>query len=379
MYKRLPFLIIFTAFFYIFQACSLENNTNNPKTLPDITVLGRDVNSVFQVNILQGTSIANFNLTQTLGVPVNSRLMDLHNFDTTFGYYFSPPNNDNYTVWDKNINTDRGLVYNNFCNETALETPYFPQVSDNYITVFTAELVSTGNRVLNLRIYDKTLDLCFKTSIGITDQFQQPTRLIAGNSILTYHFDNGGQTVITKLSLATGAIEGQLTFDTSGAATTRDGSLYFYPSSGEVSQMEYNLETLQFVRSSNFNTPPFLGEGLFKTAAFNIGILIDRNYIQPFQFTTFPALLDQDTGEISKLADLGVISTNLISDLETDLAVETSQFYTVDLDKNVMIGSYILFNFDVSIIQYGVYYADFSGAILGTFPIDFNADKIIIH
>ena len=372
--------LILLAIAYFLFSCNVSDDLNSDaKILVDITVLGRNNNSVLQADINRNLNITNFNLTETLGINPNSQLMDVHNYENIIGYYFSPPFDDSYSVWEKTISTNQGVIYNEFCNETTIETPYFPQVSEDYLTVFTAELVSTGNRVLNLRIYNKALDFCSKTSIGIADEFQQLTRLIIENKILTYHFNNQGETVITKMSLETGAIEGQLTFTTSGAATVRNNTLYFYPSSGSDSQISYDLNTFQFLESSSFGTIPISNRGLFKTEWIDNSILIDRNYIQPAEFTMFPALLNQDSGDITMLADLGTTSSNLISYLNSDLAIQMSQSYTVDIDKNIIVGSYTLFNFDVTIIEYGVYFAYFSGEILGTVPIDFSAEKIIIR
>jgi len=363
-----------------FFSCSQNDDTDPQIRIPvNITILGTDLNSIFQANIDAGTNVTTYDLTETLGVDPNGILMDLHNYENTFGLYFPPPFVGDYTVWEKNVNTNEGIVYTDFCIESTIETAYFPQVSDDYITVFTAELVSTGNRILNLRIYNKASGFCTKTSIGVSDRFQQLTRLIVGNSILTYHFNVQGQTVITKISLDTSAIEGQLTFENAGAATVRGDKLYFYPSSGDIRQISYDLATLQMIEPSNFSVNPFLGTGLFKTESRGNSIVIDGNYIQPNEFPTFPALLDQETGDISQLADLSIINAGLNSYLDSDLAIDVSEDYTVDLNNDILIGSFILFNANVTIVAYGVYYASFSGEILGTAPIDFAASKIIIR
>ncbi|MBT8304262.1 MAG: hypothetical protein KJP09_07310, partial [Bacteroidia bacterium] len=222
--NRFPsFLFILYISSCLFFACSEIDDGENEANIPvDVTVLGRNSNSVFQVDIVEGTTTTYSNLTESLGVPFNGRLMDLNNYESLLGYHFPNLVDNGYTVWEKNIDTSIGTVYNGFCNETSIETPYFPQVAEDYITVFTAELISTGNRMLNLRIFNKDLDLCSKTSIGIADQFQLLTRLIVDDKILTYHFDSLGQAIITKIDLNTGAVEGQLTFDSGGAATVRN-------------------------------------------------------------------------------------------------------------------------------------------------------------
>lgn len=357
----------------------MDDGDNEANIPVNVTVLGRNSNSVIQANIDEGTTTTYSNLTESLGVPFNGRLMALNNYESLFGYHFPNLVDNGYTVWEKNIDTDVGTIYNGFCNETSIETPYFPQVANDYITVFTAELISTGNRMLNLRIFNKDLDLCSKTSIGIADQFQQLSRLMVEDKILTYHFNSLGQAIITKIDLITGAIEGQLTFESGGAATVMESKLYFYPSSGESSQVTYDFATFQLIETITFPIDPFLGTGLFKAQYLDNSILIDRNYVQPAMFSTFPALLDQDTGDILRLTDLGFINSNLISFLDSDLAIETSQTYTVDLDNFILVGSFILFNFDLTIIEYGIYYAKFDGTILGAVPIDFRADKVIIR
>ena len=343
MHKGISLFIFLTTCIIYFFSCSQNDDSIPQSQVPvNITVLGTDLSSILQTNIDEGTSVTTFDLTNDLGVNPNSILMDLHNYENTFGLYFPPPFVADYTVWEKNVHTNEGIVYNDFCVESTIETAYFPQVSDDYITVFTAELISTGNRILNLRIYNKTLGFCTKTSIGVSDQFQQLSRLIAGNSILTYHFNDQGQTVITKISLNTSAVEGQLTFETEGAATVRGDKLYFYPISGDIRQISYDLSTLQLIGPASFSINPFLGTGLFKTESQGNSILIDGNYNQPFEFATFPALLDQETGDISQLADLAEINMGLIAYLDSDLAIDVSQDYTVDLDNNILIGSFIL-------------------------------------
>lgn len=379
LYNLNGYLILLATTCFLFSCNISDDSNNDAHSLVDVTVLGKNNSSVLQTDINKDLSVTSYNLSATLGIHPNSQLMDVRNFENIFGYYFSPPFEDNYTVWEKTINTNQGTIYNEFCNETTIETPYFPKVSEDYITVFTAELVSTGNRVINLRIYNKALGFCSKTSIGIADEFQQLSRLIVENKILTYYFNNQGETIITKMSLETGAIEGQLTFETSGAATVRNNTLYFYPSSGNESQISYDLNTFQFLESSSFGINPISRRGLFKTEWIDNSILIDRNYIQPSEFIMFPALLNQDSGEITMLADLGTTSSNLISYLNSDLAVQMSQSYAVDIEKNIIVGSYTLFNFDATIIKYGIYFAYFSGEILETVPIDFSADKIIIR
>jgi hypothetical protein len=380
MQKRITLFIFLSTCLISFFSCSQSDDIAPQVQIPiNITVLGADLNSILQANIDEGTNVTTYNLTDNLGVNPNSILMDLHNYENTFGLYFPPPFVGEYTVWEKNMNTNEGIVYNDFCIESTIETAYFPQVSDDYITVFTAELVSTGNRILNLRIYNKALGFCTKTSIGVSDQFQQLSRLIAGNSILTYHFNDQGQTVITKISLETSAVEGQLTFDAEGAVTVRGDKIFFYPSTGDRTQVSYDFATLQMIESSNISVRPFLGTGLFKTETQGNSILIDGNYIQPFEFPTFPALFDQETGNISQLADLAIINIGLIANLDSELAIDVAEEYTVDLNNNILVGSFVLFNTNVTVVEYGVYYASFSGEILGTVPIDFPASKIIIR
>jgi len=380
IYYRFNRCLIISVITSILFSCNLSDDIGEEARIPiDVTVFGRDTNSVFQTDISQGETKTNYNLTESIGVPANGRLMTIHNYENIFGYYFSPPFDNSYTVWEKNIDTNEDLVYSEFCNETSIETPYFPQVSEDYLTVFTAELVSTGNRVLNLRIYNKALGFCSKTSIGVSDEFQQLSRLIVGDKILTYHFNNQDETVITKMSLETGAIEEQLIFDTAGAATVKDNTLYFYPRLGSESLARYDFATFQFLDSSNFGESTIFNTGLFKTESIDSSILIDRNYIQPAQFTTFPALFNQGSGEITMLADLNTVNSNLISYLDSDLAIQLSQSYAVDINNNIIVGSYTLFNFDVTVVEYGIYYSYFSGEILGTVPIDFAADKVIIR
>lgn len=380
MQKRITLFIFLSTCLISFFSCSQSDDIAPQAQIPiNITVLGADLNSILQANIDEGTNVTTYNLTDNLGVNPNSILMDLHNYENTFGLYFPPPFVGEYTVWEKNMNTNEGIVYNDFCIESTIETAYFPQVSDDYITVFTAELVSTGNRILNLRIYNKALGFCTKTSIGVSDQFQQLSRLIAGNSILTYHFNDQGQTVITKISLETSAVEGQLTFDAEGAVTVRGDKIFFYPSTGDRTQVIYDFATLQMIESSNISVRPFLGTGLFKTETQGNSILIDGNYIQPFEFPTFPALFDQETGNISQLADLAIINIGLIANLDSELAIDVAEEYTVDLNNNILVGSFVLFNTNVTVVEYGVYYASFSGEILGTVSIDFPASKIIIR
>ncbi len=380
MYKGLTSFIFLSTCIISFFSCSQNDDTKPQTQIPiNITVLGTNQSSILQANIDEGTNVTNYDLTDNLGVDPNSILMDLHNYENTFGLYFPPPFVGDYTVWEKNVNTNEGIVYTDFCIESTIETAYFPQVSDDHITVFTAELVSTNNRTLNIRIFNKALGFCTKTAIGLSDQFQQLTRLIAGNSILTYHINDIGQTVITKISLDTSAVEGQLTFETEGAVTVRGDKLYFYPISGDIRQISYDLATFQLIGRSDFSVNLFLSAGLFKTESQGNSILIDGNYIQPFEFPTFPALFDQETGVMTQLTDLAIIKAGLISYLDSDLAIDMSEDYTVDLNNNILIGSFILFNSNVTVVEYGVYYAKFSGEILGTAPIDFTASKIIIR
>jgi hypothetical protein len=379
--------LLFTrgSFFFLGVCCLLscsfdEDTIEDSSPAYDLVVFGRTNQGVFQANLTDDNEPEYHNLTNDQGVALNSFLMNVNNGDELFGYYYYPNGfQGGYTVWEKNISNNAASTYIDFCNETDIETAYFPQVHNDYITVFTAELISTGNRVLNLRIYNKVLDICTKTSIGVADQFQQLTRLIVGDKILTYHFNNSGQTVLTKIALDTGAIEGQLTFDNSGAATVQNDKIYFYPSSTEVNQFTYDLATLQLLDTSLVGVNPFLGTGLFKTQIKGNSILIDRYYVQPAQFSTFPALLDLDTGEINMIADLGTINNNLTAHLDSDLALETSQFYTIGLDEEIIVGSYTLFDFNLTTIEYGIYYSEFSGNILNSIPIDFMADDLIIR
>lgn len=384
-----PFLVIkYGALIYVscllsFFSCNQDDDANNMVSEDlSATVFGNNNNSILQATISTNTTEAiTYNLTESSGVDSNSFIMTTNNGDDRVGFYFYTNFNFNgFTVWERNLLTNETLVYpNGFCNEADTEETFFPEVTANYITTFVVEPSGTSASSLSLRIYNKSTNFCSKTFIGSVSQFQSLKSVIIDDVILTYHFNHLDQAFITKINLATGLLEGQLTLNQRGFATINAGQLYYYTLNDNNSLKVYDIDSFNLLSNTSFNTTIFLTDGLYTTETTNDSFLIDLFYPQPSPFITFPALLNKNTGETTQVVDLNSIRNNLLPLLqENTLSVSISSTYKVDLQKNILVGSYSLVN-SSSIENYGVYFANLDSTIIGYTSLAFPVQNIIIN
>lgn len=380
--KKLDLTIHICVILYVFiTSCSQDDGgSNNTSTIANITVLGKSSSAIFQADVASNSpEVATYNLTQDSGVDVNSFIMETNNNDDQIGFYFySNFNFNGFTIWEKNLITNQTTTYPiGFCNEASSEETYFPRITENYITEFVVEPSGTSSSVLSLRVFNKNSQFCSKLIFGSVSQFQSLRSVIIDNIIYTYHFNSANEAFITKLNLETLVVEDQLTFNERGYATIKDDKLY-YIKNGDNSQQIYNLQTFELLDTMAFNTNVFLNDGLYKPQIRNNALLIDVAYPQPSLFITYPALLDLNSGEVTLLADLTNVRNNLIPLLTEALSVDISDLYAVDLNNNILVGTYTVLDSN-SVENYGVYFADFDGTIISQTSITFPVQEIIFR
>ena len=363
------------------NACSNDDNLNEDTgiTIPNITVLGRTNDAIIQANIVTGNSISLINLTQQLGVDPASSVMPISNNSNLIGFYRFPQGPyGNYTVWEKDIETEFSSEYNTPCGLVLDEPYYFPKAFEDIITVFSTAEGTNNTTLLSLNIFDKNSGSCSQVNLGETSPVQRPLRIMKGNFILTYHVNTQQESIITKINASTGAVEDELIHNSQVSAVLQGDIIHLYIQATDLQHLRYDFNSFGFNGASIASDNLFLETGLFETSFDANEMLINLPYLQPSQFSQGPALLNLDSGEFRRIVDIPQIKANLVGFINTTEQVELSDFYEVALDKDLIIGAYFEGN-NVTDGNYGLYFANLDGSILSNLVLGFEPEEIILR
>jgi len=360
-------------------SCSTNNVIDESSELiPDIVVFGTTSTAVMQANITSGNSTNSIDLTQLFGVDPNSSFMPINSNSNLVGYYLFPQGSyGNYSVWEKDIVTDVFSEYTTPCGLVIDEPYFFPKVFEDIIAIFSTSGGPNNTTLLSLNIFNKDSGFCTQISLGETSAIQRPFRIMKGDEILTYHVRPNQESVITKINVSTGIIEDELIHNGQASVVLQGDILHAYLRVPNLQHLRYNFDSFGFNGQNSVSNNLFLETGLFETSFNANDMLIELPYLQPSQFSHGPALLNLDSGEFNRIADIPQIEANLVAFLDINEQVELSDFYEIALEENLITGAYYVGTSTEG--NYGIYFANLDGTMLSTTNLDFEPEKIIFR
>ena len=355
-------------------ACSNDDLPPEPDTaaaFPDFTALAIKNSSVFQLDISEnGQSIAEFNLTQDIGVPEDFAILDITgSLMTFFEVIFN-----NFAVYQKDLDTQETFSSGVICELDAGESRFFPLNSARKFLLFSVNPNGCDPLRNNLNILDKENGEC--TKLALDNSFNCNSNIagaVLGESAYISQLNASGEASLKKLNLNTLDVEAEILIEGDFKATFNDGILYVFT---PTSLLTYNADDLSFRNATNFNTS--LGgqlDGWFKTDFDLNRMVFDFRYPQPSSIEQGPAILDLNTGEV--IAGEGEFMFNLqalLSDeLESDVLFTA---YAVNLsDSTILVAYKTSGDIDVG----GIVKTNFDGEILARFELEYEIQYILLR
>ena len=366
-------LVKLSLIIFLFNCCSDSDSGNDSGDIfqKDLTIIAQDNSHLFQIDILnRASNITTTNLTETLGVKKD------YNFIKQTGSLISffTLNNNNYSVFQKNILTSEIYSNDQICTLDDRESKNIPAASNQKLILFTTEW-DNADTYNFLRIYDKETKNCVKLEINSGFINGNSATFVNGEMVYaTYR--NAEKRVLIKINLLTNQIENELIFDSSFGATIRGEELHVFFLNKDYKV--YNTSNFDLISSNTLQSNFEIPFGFFKTDFYNNEMLIDFLYPQPAPINQGPATVDLTTGEIVRGENtlLWDLRRKILADYQMDVSLLT---YSVDLENNVVVCGYSLNYYPNVPDSGGIVYSNFEGEILKLVEFEYVPIKVIIR
>lgn len=368
-------------------SCSDSNNNQdneNPDTAfigPDVTVLARFNDQIFQYDVLNnGNTVNKTNLSNEFGPGFGSFIT----IDESYPLIsFFEINANNYIVYQKNLESSEIRIRQEICplNNEAGASRVFAVSSINKLILFSQILTQEFNTIRAFaHILDTSSEQCTEVLLRNGQFTENGTGLsrrfwVQGESLYLLFIDSDiDKEVILKINLTTSSIERSIEFDRfrSVRATIWDNQLHVFFGDGQYDI--YDTTTFGLLSSGTLPYRFSHPLGFFETSFDGDEMYIDISYPQPSPIGRGPAAVDLSSGELTKGSNLFFF--DIRSDLNEVLQrpVSVVSLYKVDLENNVIVLAF--WNDDQS-QSGGILFTDFEGNLNKIVELDARPERII--
>ncbi|SEC83139.1 hypothetical protein SAMN04489761_3710 [Tenacibaculum sp. MAR_2009_124] len=368
MKKALLICLSFIAFF----SCS-ENETVPQKTFPDMILLSKRDNGLYQTNVTDnGNNFEDINLTSNYNVPQHYNMLE--KISNNFTITWLGQGDGNVYFFQKNIETDSPPINDKVCdiNFELHGIRAFQLNSENHFILFTAKFTN-GTTKNFIKLYNKITKSC--QTIFLSNLIYPRDNISATvheNYLIVSQRINTETTTISKININSGITEKEISIPNSRfSGTIANNTIYIFVND---KMNTYDFSNLQLLNSEEFNNYLIPGPRWFKSQVKDNKMLISLPYPAPADVSNEPALIDLNTGNLVEIKKgfLLDIHMNKLKDLFSYTAF-VGRYFTDLKSKRI----YCCFSKNYEFTQGGVLEINFDGEITNYIETEFFPHEII--